>query len=99
MKKQSVISKSAKVQASKKSRDTSSSSNEVYSILENSLRRKADKQIVVLTSSRVGLTSKLKKKHTKIEKEKANKKSKAKNTQKPKNPSKEPIPKGSPIDP
>ena len=65
MKKQSVISKSAKVQASKKSRDTSSSSNEVYSILENSLRRKADKQIVVLTSSRVGLTSKLKKKHTK----------------------------------
>jgi len=65
VKKQSVISKSAKVQASKKSRDTSSSSNEVYSILENSLRRKADKQIVVLTSSRVGLTSKLKKKHTK----------------------------------
>ena len=42
--------KSSKPQASKKSKNTSSSSNEVYSILESSLRRKANKQ-TVLTSS------------------------------------------------
>ena len=57
VKKQSVISKRSKLQVSNKSKDTSSSSNEVYSILENSLRRKTNKQTI--------LTSKFKKKYTK----------------------------------
>ena len=51
MKKQFVISKSSKLQESKKSKDASSSSNEVYSISESPLRRKANKQIVQTSSS------------------------------------------------
>ena len=43
MKKQFLISKSSKLQASKKSKDTSSSSNEVYSISESPLRRNTNK--------------------------------------------------------
>ena len=43
MKKQSVISKSSKVETSNKSKDASLSSNEVYSISESPLRRKANK--------------------------------------------------------
>ena len=49
MKKQSVISKSSKLQSSNRSKDASSSLNEVYSIFESPFRRKANKQ--------VGLTS------------------------------------------
>jgi len=45
--KKSVISKSSKLQASKKSKDASSSSNEFYSIFESPLRRKTNKQIVL----------------------------------------------------
>ena len=43
VKKQSVISKRSKLQVSNKSKDTSSSSNEVYSILESPLRKEANK--------------------------------------------------------
>ena len=43
------MSKSSKLQASNKSKDSSSSSNEVYSILESPLRKKTKKQ-TVLTS-------------------------------------------------
>ena len=50
MKKKIVISKSSKLQASNKSKDSFSSSNEVYSILEIPLKRKTKKQ-TVLTSS------------------------------------------------
>ena len=48
--KKSIISKSSKLQASIKSKDASSSSNEVYSILESSSRRKANKQTVLISS-------------------------------------------------
>ena len=55
--KNNVISKSSKLHISKKSKDASSSSNEVYSISKIPLKRKTNKQIV--------LTSKFKKEHTK----------------------------------
>jgi len=51
VKKQSIISKSSKLQASNKSKDSSSSLNEVYSILESPLRRKVSKQIVQTSSN------------------------------------------------
>ena len=50
MKKQS-ISKSSKLQASNKSKDDSSSSNEVNSISESPLRIKANKQVVMTFSN------------------------------------------------
>ena len=43
MKKQFVISKSSELQASEKSKDASSSSNEAYSISESLVRKKANK--------------------------------------------------------
>ena len=45
-----VISKSSKLQASKMSKNASSSSNKVYSISESPLRRKTNKQIVPTSS-------------------------------------------------
>ena len=51
MKKQSIISKSSKLQASNKSKDDSSSSNEVNSISESPLRIKANKQVVMTFSN------------------------------------------------
>ena len=49
-----IVSKSSKLQATKKLKDAFSSSNEVYLISESPLKRKTNKQIV--------LTSKFKKK-------------------------------------
>ena len=64
MNKQTVTSQSLKLQLSNKSKDASSSSNEVYWISESPLMRKTNKQIV-LTSSGENLTSKFKEEHTK----------------------------------
>ena len=51
MEKKSVISKSSNLQASKKSKDVFSLSNEVYSISESSLRKNMNKQIVLTSSN------------------------------------------------
>ena len=51
--KNNVISKSSKLQASNKSKDALSLSKEVYSISENSLKRKANKQIILTSYDEV----------------------------------------------